>query len=76
MISLSVIPAAASVEAPPMRREWVEMRQVSSPKYWPIRLRWDASWGALNVQSWLGISKKGRFGNGRACVAHSHISVT
>ncbi len=32
IISLSVSPAAASVDAPPIRREWVDMRLESIPK--------------------------------------------
>ena len=32
IISLSVRPAAASVDAPPIRREWVDMRVESKPK--------------------------------------------
>ena len=32
IISLSVRPAAASVDAPPIRREWVDMRVESIPK--------------------------------------------
>ena len=76
IISMSVSPAAASVDAPPIRREWVDMRLESMPKWAAMFLSWSDSCGAFKIQFSDGMAKNGPLAIGRAHVACAHISET
>ena len=66
IISLSVRPTAASVDAPPILNEGVDMRVKSMPRYDAMFFCWRDSCGAFNTQSLDGIAKNGQLGMGRA----------
>ena len=78
IISLSARPAAASVDAPPICNESVDVRVKSMPRYDAMFFSWRDSCGAFSTQSSDGIAKNGLLGLGLAlsmCPHLGHVTV-